>query len=50
MLPLSWFDLEAKFCAATRLVATPAQQAVVLDMMREARGGRLPPLLSCLAD
>lgn len=46
--PLSWEELETKFCAATRMVATHAQQAQVLSAMNNARAGYLPNLTTCL--
>ncbi|MFH8739243.1 MmgE/PrpD family protein [Streptomyces sp. NPDC017964] len=47
--PLSWADLEAKFKAATRMVATEAQQNQVLSAMNEARAGNLTALTASLA-
>ena len=47
--PLSWMALEAKFRAATRIIATDVQQNHVLRAMAEARAGRLPALTDCLA-
>jgi 2-methylcitrate dehydratase PrpD len=47
--PLSWADLEAKFNAATRMVATAAQQNQVVAAMYDARAGNLSALTACLA-
>lgn len=46
--PLSWADLEAKFMAATRLVATGAEQSRVIRAMNDARAGNLSALTDCL--
>lgn len=46
--PLSWEELEAKFCAATRMVATHAQQDQVISAINDARAGHLPNLTTCL--
>jgi 2-methylcitrate dehydratase PrpD len=48
--PLSWADLEAKFNAATRLVATAAQRDQVVTAMNDARAGSLPALTASLAE
>ncbi len=46
--PLSWAELEAKFSAATRMVATQAQQNQVLRSMKDVRAGNLTTLTACL--
>lgn len=46
--PLSWVELEAKFSAATRMVATHTQQNQVLGAMNDARAGSLAALTACL--
>ena len=46
--PLSWEALELKFRAATRLVATSAQQDQVLGALLDARAGDLSSLVACL--
>jgi len=48
--PLSWGDLETKFREVTRLVATEAQNTLILNAMNDARDGRLSPLISCLVE
>ncbi|WP_051055407.1 MmgE/PrpD family protein [Rhodococcus opacus] len=48
--PLSWAELEAKFEAATRMVATEAQQRLVLGAMDDARAGNLTALTASLAE
>lgn len=47
--PLSWAELEAKFRAATRMIATDAQQDQVLNAINVARAGSLSHLTACLA-
>ena len=46
--PLSWAELEAKFSAATRMVATDTQQNRMLSAMNNARAGSLTALTACL--
>lgn len=48
--PPSWSDLEDKLRVATRLVATPAQQTVLLDGARRLREGDHRPLAAALAE
>ncbi len=45
--PLSWAELEAKFIQASRMNATPEQQACVLEAMNHLRAGKPDSLLSC---
>jgi 2-methylcitrate dehydratase PrpD len=47
--PLSWEALETKFTAATRMVATAAQQRQVLRAINSARAGDLSALTLSLA-
>ena len=46
--PLEWGELEAKFLAASRFTATPAQQAQLVEAMDAARSGTFEPLRACL--
>lgn len=46
--PLSWAALEAKFKAATRRLATDAQQNEVLNAVSDVRMGNLSSLTICL--
>ncbi|MGX5733821.1 MmgE/PrpD family protein [Bosea thiooxidans] len=46
-IPLSWSALEDKFRAATRMVATEAQQGQVLAAVNEARTGQPAELMAC---
>jgi 2-methylcitrate dehydratase PrpD len=48
--PLSWADLEAKFRAATQMVATEAQQEQVLSAVNGADAGNMTALTTCLAE
>lgn len=45
----SWSDIEDKLRKATRFVATPDQQELLLDALRRLRGGDHLPLLGALA-
>ncbi|WP_415112139.1 MmgE/PrpD family protein [Paraburkholderia sp.] len=46
--PLTWAQLEAKFRAATRLIATGGQQSQVLDAVDALASGDLSTLMACL--
>jgi 2-methylcitrate dehydratase PrpD len=46
--PLSWAELEAKYKAATRFVATEIQQARMITAVNHARAGYAVPLMACL--
>jgi 2-methylcitrate dehydratase PrpD len=48
--PLSWSELEAKLRAATRLVATGAQQSQLIAAVNGVRDGSLSALTACLSD
>ncbi len=47
--PLGWPDLEEKFLAASRFIATPEQQAQVIGAMAAARAHDFGPLTQALA-
>ena len=47
--PLSWDELEAKLRAATRFVATGAQQNELLAAVNGLRDGNLASLIACLS-
>jgi 2-methylcitrate dehydratase PrpD len=46
--PLSWEALDAKFRAATRMVATDAQQNQLLSAINDTRAGDQSALTACL--
>jgi 2-methylcitrate dehydratase PrpD len=48
--PLSWGALVAKFCAATRTVATDAQRNQVLSAINDVRAGSLSALSACISE
>jgi 2-methylcitrate dehydratase PrpD len=48
--PLTWSALEDKFSAATRMVATEAQQRRVLAAVNDARAGQPAGLMACFED
>jgi 2-methylcitrate dehydratase PrpD len=48
--PLSWGALVAKFCAATRMVATDAQRGQILRAMDDVCAGSLSALSVCISE